>query len=785
MVNSKKYIFPVSPLYIQLDTNTGTNGNSEIHLFKRSMLKMPKMNTDPILTSEYPFFTKNVRYPSSIQRATWKTKYEFFFNRVIFIDRLRKEIELESDSYRERLTSKDPKDSKELYEWMKDTERHNIMITLRSLFPIPESFGKILKTSYDNILKSDYNNRIIWDVNVRSAVNIFGFMYKFGIMNKEKEEYFININGKKYEVDDVIWENDVVNHPIYRKFLKSQRETYEEAGNSKLEVEEKRSDYLKKLNDSLDDMRTKEQFQRDFFKFSGKCIDEKSCKNENALYTFLKEMKNAQNTDAIGKKYIFDPSNNSPYVQIKYLIHKYYARQTIEVFKDDEDEDEDEKKLKSVFESIEKLGVDARTNSLIDLSNNTEMTNIINENYNEEIFSMFNIKQSHEDETEDVFEQNLFKRIETDLKGDSFFMLRMHILSKNPPTVSAMPGPIAYNLNINNDRRTTASSISDKLKRLYSENSETAANTIISIKEDLDNHQILHSNEGIGVFMEKDYELLFDRLLKNAIDLKASSIVSDFVNKNIPMNLTGKKVDGTDVSKVNQRINQYVRDFFGTEASINNRLSSNVNDVFEPVRKTSNRELYKVLKLFKFGDAIMKRDYKMSNSEINTYRDVLDHIHNKYIATQDKDDYELDDYLYTGVDEVKSTAGTGEVKSITGEEVKQPESESRRNVHEIYVRFDLVDSETLEKLPRANCKLFDKEMEQEFKYLADPRNKTNATLSIFRNFGLDTKQSESESEKEPTNTESNPAPPNKRNGGETRNIYLHVNNGRKTRKIGR
>jgi hypothetical protein len=189
----------------------------------------------------------------------------------------------------------------------------------------------------------------------------------------------------------------------------------------------------------------------------------------------------------------------------------------------------------------------------------------------------------------------------------------------------------------------------------------------------------------------------------------------------------------------------------------------------------------------------MKRDYKITNLDINTYRDVLDHIHSQYISTYEYDNekYDLDDYLYTGVDEVKSTAGTGEVKSITGEAVKQPESESRRNVHEIYVRFDLVDSEFLENAPRANCKLFDKEMEQEFKYLADPRNKTNNVLSIFRNFGLDTKQSESESEKkqEPTNTkkktESNPAPPNKRTGGETRNIYLHVNNGRKTRKIGR
>jgi hypothetical protein len=179
----------------------------------------------------------------------------------------------------------------------------------------------------------------------------------------------------------------------------------------------------------------------------------------------------------------------------------------------------------------------------------------------------------------------------------------------------------------------------------------------------------------------------------------------------------------------------------------------------------------------------MKRDYKMSNSEINAYRDVLDQIHTKYISMQDDERYELDDYVYTGVDEVKSTSGTGEVKSVTGEEVKPAESELRRNVHEIYVRFDLVDSDSFEKTPRANCKLFDKEMEQEFKYLADPRNKTNNVLSIFRNFNLNAKKSEPEPEN--TKTTKNPLLSNEKSGGEKRNTSLrvgNVNNGRKTRR---
>ena len=185
---TKSVIFPVSALYIQLDTNTGANGESNIQLFKRSMIKMPKMDTPPQLTSEYPFFTKNVRYPKSIENDDWKKKYEFFFNRVMFMDRLREEIEHNPGSYKESLTSKDESESKQLYEWMQETETHNVMVTLRAIFPIPEVFGKAMKNSYDHILKNESNLRIGSDINIRSVANIFGFMYKFGIASKEKEE---------------------------------------------------------------------------------------------------------------------------------------------------------------------------------------------------------------------------------------------------------------------------------------------------------------------------------------------------------------------------------------------------------------------------------------------------------------------------------------------------------------------------------------------------------------------------------------------------------------------
>ena len=730
--NATNIVFPVSALYIQLDTNTGKGGDVNVQLFKRSMIKMPKMDTPPILASEYPFFTKNVRYPSSIERSDWKTKYEFFFNRELFMDRLRKEIGKNPLIYKRRLTSTDESENDELYKWMQETEKHNVMITLRSIFPIPEVFGKTLKNSYEHILKNNSNSRVIWDINIRNAINIFGFMYKFGIANKEKEEYFINIGGKLYEVDDVVWENDLVNHPVYRKFLKSQRETYEEVASSSTEVEEKYLGYLQKLNDDLTNMKLSEQFQTDFFLYSDECKVVNCEKNEKDVYSFLKKfIKTAKKTEI--DRFIKGSSKNPNEFnsQTQYLLHKYFFKPYYDFWK----EQLNNLDTKNVYKKthIEKLinSYDKIENFNFNYNNKPKDHEVeLDSLWDNEAISVFNLilddYGEDDDYTESFFEEQLNEYIYNMLKSDTIFMLRMHIILKNETSNVGNSGSFQnYNVNVNNDRKTVVKTITDKFKLLSNETGETAADLIISIKDDLDTHRQLHSNEGISVFMERDYEMLFERLLKVAIEIKASSIVLKFAKNNIPMNLTGKKPDGTDVSPINQRINKYIADFFGTEASINNKLSTNVNNVYEPIRRTSNKELYKVLKLFKLGDAIMKREHKLSNSEIDEYRNVLDNVHSQYISMRQTKTDNVDEYLYTGVDEVKSTAGSGSEN--------KNESEIRRNVQEIYVRLDLVDSELFKNANRASCKLLDKELEQEYMYLVDPRNKKNSSLSRFRN----------------------------------------------------
>jgi hypothetical protein len=707
---------------------------------------MPKMNTQPIITSEYPFFTKNVRYPSSIEGADWKAKYEFFFNRPLFIEMLRKEIDASPSIYREKLIPKKDateEEEKELYEWMSATEIHNVMVTLRALFPIPDMFGKALKNSYQHVIMGEPNNRIIYDLSIRNAVNIFGFMYKFGIISKEREEYFINVNGKRYIVDDVVWRNDIINHPVYSKFLSSQRETYEEVAKSTGDVEEKYDIYLKRLRDEVSSLLNTEKIQKDFYKIVCRTPGRKPDCNSRTLdmdaYNYYKtslkkmsidEFNGLENVVKSGKVFTYG---------IKFLVHHYYFKDIINKLSKETIQELDEmvqssgntesnqmkQSLKAFYDAYQTINKEHTISSVLDDIKIDEFR----EEWDTESVQLYDYLSYLDDsfglmyaDKEDYVSKKIISQMYEDLKVDGLFMMRMHILSKirlNTPTTGSV-------INMNMDRTNTANSVADKLDKLSNETGENMADIILSIREDFDNHLQLHKGEGINIFMEREYEVLFDRLLKMAIEIKAARIVLNFAKNNIPMNLTGKKPDGSDVSQVTQRINKHILDFFSTEASINNKLSSNVNNVFEPIRKTSNKDLYMVLKLFKMGDAVIKREYGMNDDDINKYRNILENVYDRYVQNKKINTDIIKSYLYTGVDEAKS---------IVSEE--KSDTEVRRNVYEVYVGMDLVDADSYDKTKRAPCKLVDKEMEQELLYLVDPRNKTYNVLNKFRDFVFD------------------------------------------------
>jgi hypothetical protein len=376
------------------------------------------------------------------------------------------------------------------------------------------------------------------------------------------------------------------------------------------------------------------------------------------------------------------------------------------------------------------------------------------EGLKEEIINFKEIKKV--DDAEKYLENELL----TSLKCISLYMLKLHIaLKKSDQTASRITSQSI-------DRNKTIEFISSRLDNLMNERDMyKAAEIIISIQERIDNHVSVHSSDA-RYFVTDEYIKVYDRIIRTAIEIKAASIVLKFAKTNILMLLSDKNIDGKEITVIYKRINKYIEEFFGKEAEINNTLLNNVNNVYEPKRKTSNIKLYNLLRFIKLGENAMRREYKISIEEIEEFRDILNKIYDQYISGQSKITTEPDEYLYTGVDEVK----------LTGEDRKP---ESGRKVQEVYVRMDLVNADSFEKSSKASCKLLDKELAQEFLYLADPLNKNNKTLSRYRDLDFESvaknpMNTAAEAVKpEEVKTATNPLPVVKTNGGKSQKIYRH------------
>lgn len=799
----KNVIFPYSVLYIQLDTNTGKNGESSVQLFKRTMIKMPKMDVVPIFTSEYPYFTKNIKYPKSLERADWKTKYEFFFNRQVFLDKLNKQIELYESSFIKPVTIKDAEAEREYYETVQDIEKENVMITLRCLFPIPEVFGKTLKNTYDHVLTSTGNERVVKDINVLSTLNIFGFMYKFGIVKKEKQEYFINIGGKRYMVDNVIWENDLVNHPVYKKFLLAQRNVYEDVENNKFNIlqrkdaaeEELKTILNKSANAKDDDFAgnetndgVKSMYSESNYSFriangiAGIFKDDP--KNEisieyppklDSIKSLVDKLDESplpklsnESRDNL-KKYIVKvvsdidklvgylnnkgTTDSTEYKQILEFITKIN-----EIMKDIP-ESGSKKKLTDVEQQQKENDYKKLFRLVYDIAVyfDKEKSNLKKLGYETAISSKQTTKPK-KTKKQNILDKPLvesFKtRIEISVKNSGVQSFQLQQFQNAVSTIKKLLGDV-FEVDVETGKLT--SNNFNALKK---------AEKLISIQEEIEQYgKQSNTQQPEKTFFEASEIPFLYQLIKIAIQVKAANIVYDFAENNTPMNLSDTVLDSKNqISDVMKQVNGYITKNYANEVRINNKLSTNTNEIYEPLRKTSNRELYEVIRLFKVGERILKsKNTNLTDEQIKKYKKVINDIYDEYILDIDsgeKDIYEK--YLYVGTDDVN----VNEKQEDTTQEIK-------RNVKEIYVQFDLVDADTFEKTSRASCKLYDKELAEEFMYLADPRNKNNRVLSRFRNLDFNSVIPDPLAEAvDPNNPTAaiNQPPPTEKKGGYTRRI---------------
>ena len=177
---------------------------------------------------KYPFFTNSVKYPKSMLiNKGYAYCLEFFFNRDVFERTLLTNMkdyvnqddivadplmDIEEANPEEILTldtGNVGKSMDDLKALLMDNTEYNVMTMLRCLFPISSDFGKLVSTTYRQYILGEFN------------MNIFSFNFLNPFGTKNEEEISLKIHGKEDLITDVIWLNDVINHPEYREFVKT------------------------------------------------------------------------------------------------------------------------------------------------------------------------------------------------------------------------------------------------------------------------------------------------------------------------------------------------------------------------------------------------------------------------------------------------------------------------------------------------------------------------------------------------------------------------------------
>lgn len=167
----------------------------------------------------YPFFTNDVMYSRrNLIRLTYQERVDFFFDRERFKQLLA--------SYKLPITNKSDRNA---------VVENNIMVMLELLLPTKFPAIKDLKQSYKMVFNKD------------------GFMdhlYEAFVYNQPFS--YLKLNGKTYTVKRVIWLNDILNHPIYKKLLDEYRKFFvwcnEEKENAQIIIDKNSVSFIEDIN---------------------------------------------------------------------------------------------------------------------------------------------------------------------------------------------------------------------------------------------------------------------------------------------------------------------------------------------------------------------------------------------------------------------------------------------------------------------------------------------------------------------------------------------------------
>lgn len=722
--DSENRVFKISNLQIMLDLNkTSATKNKDANIlpFTYDMYFHPDLEKDaPKTTSKVPFFTNEAQYPF-LQSKSLKDRVEFFFN----IDKFTEIVRSEGSNWVEPLDKDTDIEARNAQ--IQENEQANIATMLRALFPISGEFGNALTSSYDNHILQNTNWEVLYGIDAMEVFNLFGFAERFGFIDKNRNASYLKIGGKPKSIFSVTWENDVVNHPVYRKFV----ETYiVQLKRTKMSTYEVYSG-LDTKKSALD-----EKLTESWAKYSVK----------NTIYSNAKTME--QLCQMLGIP------TDTPVYKIEKKLNQISESDIAQKWK----ANENLSKLEISSKKLKKV-----TNTIITANR---------------VINAFKPKPKPKPKQgggasgENMTPEEIAKALkDTNTIGSLIHYLEGQSASSNDDM------RYRYGSRSNPKEREITQRMTFKLTSLNSENGAkgiVAANVFFEV-----NDMMTENNISLG-----EYGKMFKEYLNLAVDVKAANNAYLFVSENrpIPVAKNGVFANGTKETESDKLVDRKIRENYGEVLKQSEELANSVFDVYVPKRKTSNPYLFELIEKIS-GKQKPKKEETVDKDEQRAKEQVFEKIYRKYLAKKPMS-YpltELKKYMYTGVD---TTVKPPEARQEKDDTKKTEEPGISEEFSEIYVRINFVDKMNYDKASRAQCRWKDDVLKNELNYLLDLNSMSY--VNPFRDYALAEEYVDA-----PVMPPLPPPPPPdtkepgkdglKKKGGKPRSRKLRPNRGRKTR----
>ena len=219
--------------HIRVMLNTNIPGMEPTPL-SFSMLYHPDLERGKFSGKNYtmPYFTYSVKYPIDVlAKKTYSDRVDFFFNKTRFNKILRKNaidyIE-DDDTATDYIKGSEgsEKDDLEMDEQIRQNSDHNIKAMLVLLFPIADEFNNVFASSYDQYILEKPSPELFTTRNIDPTtllnpqwLPLYNFFKPREYTPPIQEVSYLKKDGSTYVVTGVVWQNDLVNHPVYNDFL--------------------------------------------------------------------------------------------------------------------------------------------------------------------------------------------------------------------------------------------------------------------------------------------------------------------------------------------------------------------------------------------------------------------------------------------------------------------------------------------------------------------------------------------------------------------------------------